>query len=113
MIDTTELWSTEELRRKYGGSYLASTKSTLDKSKVPEKFWPLLGYAEFWGISDDGSREILVTQAPPDVQHNLKEVVAAFDDLLDEWLAGPESDEPNPSKEYVAYSAMRMAAYYV
>ena len=73
----------------------------------------LLPYAEFWGIADDLEREILVKEAPADVQQNLKQVVAAFDNAMDEWLAGPEADDPRPSDEYIAYSAMRMAAYYI
>ncbi len=84
-----------------------------DRSKVPEKFWPLLPYAEFWGISDDLAREILVKEAPADVQLNLKAAVAAFDNAMDRWLAGPEADNTSFSDEYVAYSAMRMAADYI
>lgn len=40
-------------------------------------------------------------------------VVAAFDDAMDEWLGVPEADAQEPSDEYVAYSAMRMAAYHL
>ena len=35
-------------------------------------------------------------------------MVASFDGLLDEWLAGPEADNPDPTAEYIAFSAMRM-----
>ncbi len=73
----------------------------------------MLPYAEFWGIADDWTREDLVKSAPPGARENLKQVVAAFDNAMDEWLAGPEADASDPSDEYIAYSAMRMAAYYM
>ena len=38
-------------------------------------------------------RETLVRQSSAEVRENLKTVVNAFDDLLDEWLAGPEADQ--------------------
>jgi len=34
----------------------------------------------------------------------------AVDTLVSTWLAGPEARSPQPSDEYVAFSAMRMAA---
>lgn len=107
------LWSTEEMKRHYGDFYERSPNHPLDGRRVPERFLPLLPYAEFWGIPDDWKREDLVKYAPYNVQQNLKEVVAAYDTALDEWLAGPEAESDNPSNEYVAFSAMRMAAYYV
>lgn len=112
MGNTPAILSAQQMKRWYGGFYDSSPKIRLDRSKVPEEFWPLLPYAEFWGIADDLTREILVKEAPADVQQDLKEAVTAFDDALDKWLAGPEADNPNPSDEYVAFSAMRMAAYY-
>ncbi len=113
MSETPDISSAEQMKRWYGSFYNSSPKLHLDRRKVPEKFWPLIAYAEFWGIADDVTRENLVKQAPADVQHNLKEAVAAFDSALDEWLAGPEADNPNPSDEYVAFSAMGMAADYL
>ena len=101
-----------DIESSYGEFYQQGASLNLDRQKVPEKFWPLLPYARFWGLSDDWSRENLVEMAPSDVRKNLKDVVAEFDIALDEWLAGPEADEPNPSDEYIAFSAMRMAAYY-
>jgi hypothetical protein len=113
MSETSDILSAEQMKRWYGSFYDSNPRLPLDRRKVPEKFWPLLAYAEFWGIADDLMRENLVKQAPSDVQLNLKEAVAAFDSAMDEWLAGPEADDPNPTDEYVAFSAMRMAAYYV
>jgi hypothetical protein len=92
-----------EMRRVHGAFYQKSPKVRLDKKKVPEKYWHLLPYAEFWGIADDLDREQLVEDAPPDVQQNLKDVIVFYDNKLNEWLAGPESYNPNPTDEYVAF----------
>lgn len=113
MNGTSNVLGREQMKGLYGSFYERSPQVRLDERNVPQRVWPLLPYAEFWGIADDLTREILVKQAPADVQLNLKEVVAAFDDAMDDWLAGPEADNPDPSDEYVAFSAMRMAADYV
>jgi len=55
----------------------------------------------------------LILEAPDEVKKNLKATIMEFDHSLDDWLAGPEADSPTPSKEYIAFSAMRMAAYYL
>jgi hypothetical protein len=113
MSETSDILSAEQMKRRYGSFYDSSPKLHLDRRNIPGVLWPLLAYAEFWGIADDLTREILVEQAPADVQRNLKEVVAAFDSALDEWLAGPEADNPTPTDEYIAFSAMGMAADYL
>ena len=101
------------MRQRYGSFYESSPNIALDRTKVPEQLWPLLPYAEFWGIADDWTREDLIEKAPPDVRRNLKEVVAAYDRLMEPWLAGPEASNPDPSDEYVAFAAMIMAAAYI
>jgi hypothetical protein len=113
MREISAILSTEQMKQLYGSFYERSPKVRLDRRKVPEKFWPLLPYAEFWGVSDDWTREDLVKHAPADAQQNLKRVVAAFDTELDEWLAGPEADDHHPSDEYIAFVAMGMAADYL
>lgn len=40
----------------------------------------------------------------------LKRAVQDADAALDAWLAGPEAAGPDFSDEYIAFSAMRMAA---
>ncbi len=94
----------------YGSFFERSGNPHLDKARVPEDLWPLLPYAQFWGVPDDWQRESLVNDSPVQVIENLKAAVAAFEDGLDRWLAGPEAREANPSREYIAFSAMRMAA---
>jgi hypothetical protein len=60
-----DILSVEEMKQRYGSFYDQSPTPHLDRRKVPERFWPLLPYAEFWGLADDGTREILVRQAHP------------------------------------------------
>ncbi len=108
-----DVLSAERMRELYGSFYDSGSKLQLDKARIPEQFWPLIQYAEFWGASDDWTREDLVESAPPEFLQNLKHVVAAFDNAMDEWLAGPEADDPHPSDEYIAFVAMGMAADYL
>lgn len=113
MGENNPVLSAEELERFYGDFYRKRPKARLHSNAIPRQFWPLVPYAEFWGIADDWGRESLVDEAPLSIQQNLKVVVALFDNALDEWLAGPEADHPPFSKEYIAFSAMRRAADYV
>jgi len=110
MGETPDILSADQMQQRYGSFYDQSPRQNLDRRKVPEKLWPLLQFAEVLGNADDWTREDLVKQAPADVQRNLKDAVAAFENSLEEWLAGPESDNPNPSDEYIAFVAMIMAA---
>ena len=110
MAIQTEILAFAELKAEYGEFFDHSAKVRLDKKKVPDRLRPLLPYAEFWGIADDAFRESLVQKAPPAVRSNLIAVIGANEDELDQWLAGPEADSPTPTKEYVAFSALRMAA---
>lgn len=107
-----QLLTRDEMQSLYGSFYAQSPKVKLDRRRIPEQFWALIPYAEFWGIADDWTREDLLRKAPPLALRNLKEVVAKVDDDLDEWLAGPEADD-SPSDEYIAFSVMRLAAYHV
>ena len=113
MAERPVVLSAEEMARKYGELYQRRPRVRLDRGRIPESVWSLIPYAEFWGVSDDLDREHLVDNAPHAVQQNLKDVIAFYDDDLDIWLAGSEARDPNPSDEYVAFSAMRMAADYV
>jgi hypothetical protein len=70
----------------------------------------LLPLAEQFGISDDLLRADFFARTAKRELSRLKRILAEYDDLLDEWLAGPEADGPEFSDEYIAYSAMRMGA---
>jgi hypothetical protein len=108
--DKFELLSVEEMRKKYGLVAANRPVIHLNPENVPEALRHLIPYAELWGVSDDLVRDDMVRLAPREAIDELKRLVAQHDDLLDEWLAGPEADGPEFSAEYTAFSAMRMAA---
>ncbi len=47
------------------------------------------------------------------LKENLKWVIQHFDDDMDDWLAGREAFETNPSDAYIAFSSLRMAADFI
>ena len=102
----------DELKSFYGPFYATSPLAPIRTSHVPEPVRALIPYARFWGIPDDRQREQLVDSARPDIIEDLKNAIDSLSAELDEWLAGPEARSPQPSNEYVAFSAMRMAADY-
>jgi hypothetical protein len=108
--DEFELLSVEEMRRKYRLTVANRSAIHLDPARVPEPLRPLIPYAEIWGVKDDLIRDDLVQTAPPAAIKELKRIVEQYDDLLDEWLAGPDAGGPEFSEEYLVFSAMRMAA---
>jgi hypothetical protein len=83
----------------------------LDPQQVPEPCRVLLPLAEQWGVGDDYEREALVTAA---ATSELEVLVSALDAVPDEalygWLAGPESQNPQPTQEYAAVTCLTMAA---
>lgn len=105
-----ELLTVEQLRKKYGLTAANRPAVKLNPERVPESLKHLIPYAEMWGVADDLIRDDLVKNAPNEAVQELKRVVKAHDDALDDWLAGPESEGPTFSDEYRAFSAMRMAA---
>lgn len=105
-----ELLSVEEMREKYGLTAANRPVIQLDPQKVPEDLRHLIPYAELWGVGDDLIREDLVRSASPEALEDLRRIVQEHDDLLDDWLAGPESESAELSEEYLAFTNMRMAA---
>jgi hypothetical protein len=84
----------------------------LDPMRVPATLRPLIPLAERFGVADDLVRERAIRAASSQERYDLVAAVRENDDALDSWLAGPEASGPNFSDEYVAFSAMRMAADY-
>ena len=84
--------------------------AVLVPSNVPANLRKLIPLTERFGVIDDLERENLVLAASDDEINQLRSEVSAHDDELDAWLAGPEADGPEFSTEYLAFSAMRMAA---
>jgi len=99
----------EGMRAKYGDFVDSVERLSLDRSNIPEVLHRYIPYAEVWGVADDLEREDLVNLAPEEAKADVARVIEEIDDDLDEWLAGPEAENTNPSQEYVAFSAMRMA----
>lgn len=63
-----------------------------------------------FGITDDGERLRALKLASPDEISRLRLAISEHNEAFDEWLAGPESDGPTYTDEYIAFSAMRIAA---
>jgi len=97
-----------EMRRKYGLYSEDPPLIKLDPKRVPKPLRKLIPLAEKFGISDDLIRGDFFAKAPKRGLTKLKRMLSLHDDLLDEWLAGPEAEGPEFSDEYIAFSAMRM-----
>ena len=110
MANDANVLNTKQMVEKYGEFYESANKLSLDREKIPDNLWVLTPYAELWGVSDDLYREELVGKAPRGAIDDLRNAIEQFEDELDDWLAGDEADSDSPSGEYVAFSAMRMAA---
>jgi hypothetical protein len=78
---------------------------------MPPAVRSLLPLARRWGIGDDGYRDAAVAEADAET---LAALVAAVDGIdgaaLYGWLAGPQASSARPSAEYVAVTALTMAA---
>lgn len=83
----------------------------LSAGSVPPPLHGLLPVAQEWGISDDGYRTTAVAQA---ASETLIALVAAIDEVddatLSGWLTGSEDALQHPSSEYLAVTALTMAA---
>lgn len=113
MDDSTtpfEILSVAEMRKKYYWPDEEPPLISICPGNVPEPLHRLIPLAERWGISDDMLRLEARRRAAPEEIAYLKAAITCFDDELDDWLAGPEANNPNPTREYLAFSSMRMAA---
>ena len=109
--DEHEILPAGEMQKKYGLYAENREVIKLDPNKVPEVFRHLIPLAEKWGEGDDVIRDDMIAKASEEERQALKRVIREYDNLLDEWLAGPEALGPKYSDEYNAFSNMRMAAY--
>ena len=82
----------------------------LSRDNVPKEFWHLIPLAQKYGFSDDSFRLEMLQSISQNEKLELKSFLEAYDDKLDSWLAGPEASGPQFSNEYIAFSALRMAA---
>jgi hypothetical protein len=79
-------------------------------SHLHHRLLPLSDLVKQFGVTDDGERLRALKLASPDEVSRLRRAIFEHDDAFDEWLAGPEADGPTYTDEYIAFSAMRMAA---
>lgn len=106
-----EVLSAGAMRKKYRLTAESARRPVaLDPERVPEDLRHLIPYAERWGITDDLMLEDVLSKAPPPEIADLKRVVGENEDRLEQWLAGPEAKGPTFTKEYVAFSALLLAA---
>lgn len=110
MLSSDEILTAERMKAVYGDFWNASPKVRLSPKKVPEALHPLIPYAEFWGMTSEDSREELVDSGPRDLVMNMKAVVLSFQKTWEDWLTGPASNRRPLSPEYLAFTAMVMAA---
>ncbi|MFI9836280.1 hypothetical protein ACIHFD_04555 [Nonomuraea sp. NPDC051941] len=100
-----------ELARRYGAFY--ARRVPLDEDHAPANLRALVPYAEIWGIGDDVDRDNLVESSPPEAREDLRELNETYWREFNDWLAGPEADAKSYSREYIAFSNLRMAAGYL
>ena len=108
---TFVVMSIEEMRKKYYSPDERPVIEPLCPDNVPEGLRCLIPLAERWGINDDILRMDELNWATPAEIESLKSAVRHFSKQFNDWLAGPESDNPQPTREYLAFTTMRMAAY--
>jgi hypothetical protein len=103
-----EVLSAGEMRRKYGLFAENRPVIRLDRERVPERLRHLIPLAEKFGIADDLVRQDCVAKTTEAELLELRRVLKENDRLLDGWLIDPNTDRL--SKEYIVFTAMRMAA---
>lgn len=105
-----EVLPAEEMRNRYG--LFAENRPTvsLNPVNVPTALQSLIPFAEYFGVSDDLIRSDVLRKAPPEKLQEMREAVHRHEMDLEAWLAGPAAEGPNYSAEYIAFSALVMAA---
>jgi len=97
------------MRERYGDFVEHVELIELNPDNVPDQFIEYLPYAALWGVTDNDVRDELVDIAPENAKDDLIRVVKEIDASLDDWLAGGESYAASPSREYLAFSCLRLA----
>lgn len=108
--DKFEVLPAREMREKYGLYAENRPKVTLNASNVPAALHSLVPLAEQFGVSDDLMRADMLSKCTADSLQSMRSAVHDHEDALTEWLAGPEASGPTYSAEYIAFSALLMAA---
>ena len=82
----------------------------LDPESVPEAFRHLIPLAEKYGISDDCYLDDVIDSLDEAELRECASFLDSYDAVLNDWLAGPAAAGPEYSNEYVAFSALGLAA---
>jgi hypothetical protein len=105
-----EISPASEMRAKYGLYAENRPLIRLEPSAVPPALQHLIPLAEQFGIGDDLIRTDLVAKTPGFELAKMRQSVESLADEFDAWLAGPEAQGPDFSREYLAFTCLRMAA---
>jgi hypothetical protein len=87
-IRTFEEW------KRIGVTAETAEQITIDESKVPNQFRPLIPYAGRWAISCDVRRGDYFEKQPPDDIADFHRAVTPHLDALNRWVDEPPFDEP-------------------
>lgn len=82
----------------------------LNKEHIPEIFHKLIPLAEKYGITDDCYRTELLNSLSEGELEECVTFMEFYDQVLELWLSGPESEGPEFSTEYVTFSALGIMA---
>jgi len=106
------VWSDEQLSAEIGRLGIGPVR--LDHNSVPSELRQIAHYAEWWGaLTEEAERNKLVDRASIEAVRNLYEVFSNYETALMGWLNGPEANaEREPSRAYIAFSCVLMAALY-
>lgn len=108
--DDFEVMPAGQMQDRYGLTAERRPTIVLDPNKVPFGLRELIPLAERFGVSDDLIRVDVLAKTPAQDVSLMKAAVQNHRKSLNEWLAGPESDGPNFSDEYIAFTCLKMAA---
>lgn len=109
-LSNFEVLSADQVRRRYRLTGVRAQEVDFDERDVPKSLRHLIPLARVWGIGDDVLREDLQDAADPTALRELKALVTAANDDLDEWLTSPKAISSGPSKAYLAFTNLRMVA---
>jgi hypothetical protein len=109
MVGHDETTSSYQRLRQNSNHIREATMVKLNPDKVPRPLVHLIPIAEKWALAPDGYSDAVHNASSAE----LEALVHCMDDVADDdlfgWLAGPEADNPNPSREYVAFTDLTQA----
>ncbi|PQV65232.1 hypothetical protein B1R32_102241 [Abditibacterium utsteinense] len=82
----------------------------LAPNHVPIELHSLIPLAEKWGIDDYSMRSDFIKKSPRADSVAMKKQVESNIELIEDWLAGPLSDGPDYTLEYLTFTCLVMAA---